>query len=82
MYSRQRKAASYIAEALADYLRSAEPKIVTLPTTDCENWKWQTAQHQQWELDVKAVADGFRRVNPAFDRERFITACKKKDANS
>lgn len=56
-------------EAVARVLKGARPSLVA----DVER---QEAQMAQWENTVLAFLNMFQQDNPAFDRGRFMKACK------
>lgn len=38
--------------------------------------KHQIAQ-EQWEMDIRVVADVCAQANPNFNRDKFLTACRE-----
>lgn len=54
---------------LARAMNQAQPTPTTAPRS------MQAGAVQQWEQDVKGIANVLALDNSRFDRERFLTAC-------
>jgi hypothetical protein len=63
-------------ELIAAVLRADASHLARTERTSYRSMSdWEKGAYDQWHTTVLAMADALATTNPAFNRDRFLTAC-------